>query len=178
MIRGQLKRTVAAILAVLVLSAGSPALAADSVILSALFPGLGQAQDGHYTKATIFASAALISATGLFATQVEYARSTERYENEKRTYLHYQDEIDAGQVVSIDDVNATYANMDAAYNDADNDEKWRNIFLGAFIATWSLNLVDILLSDKDTGEIQQPAEPNTSLELNSEGFRVVRTLRF
>jgi hypothetical protein len=174
---GKTKRAVAAALAlVLVSSAASPAAAVDSVLLSALLPGLGQAQDGHYGRATAFATAAIISATGLFATQVNYARSVERYENSKRNYLYYQTAIDGGSVVKIDDVNATYASMETAWNESEDDAMWRNVFLGALIATYALNLVDILLSEPDTGERPEPTQ--TSLEWHGDGFRLVRTIHF
>jgi hypothetical protein len=174
--RGKTKRATAAVLAILFLtSIASPAAAVDSVLLSALLPGLGQVHDGHYGRGTAFAAAAVISATGLFATQVNYARSAERYNNSKRDYLYYQTAIDNGQVVKIDDVNATYAEMDDSWNDAEDDAKWRNVFLGALIGVYALNLVDILLSEPDTGEVE-PSQ--TSLEWHGDGLRLVRTIHF
>ena len=111
MIRGKtLRGTAAALVAVFVMALAAPASATDSLLLSLLLPGLGQAQDGHYAKASIFGSAALISWVGLFATQVNYSSSVTRYENEKRTYLAYQDQLDRGEVVFIGDIQATYDN--------------------------------------------------------------------
>jgi hypothetical protein len=178
MIRGKtLRRVAATVAAVFVLSLGSPAAAADSLLLSLLLPGLGQAQEGHYTKASLFGTAALVSWGGLFATQVNYARAVERYEDQKRIYLGYQTQLDRGETVYIGDVNETYATMDAAYEEADDKEKWRNLFIGTLIATYALNVVDILMTEEDTGEVKQK-DAETSLEWNRDGFRLVRTIRF
>lgn len=177
MIRGKtLRGTAAALVAVFVMALAAPALAADSLLLSLLLPGLGQAQDGHYAKASIFGSAALISWVGLFATQVNYSSTVTRYENEKRTYLAYQDQLDNGDVVYIGDMNATYTAMQDAFDQAEDDEKTRNIFIGALAVTYALNIVDILLNDEDTGEVER--EPDVSFELRRDEFRLVRTIRF
>lgn len=175
--RGKTKRMTAAVVAaVLAASIASPAAATDSVLLSLLLPGLGQAQEGHYGKATAFGGAAILSAVGLFATQVTYAREVQRYENEKRNYLYYQTLIDKGQVVNIDDVNATHKAMQTAWDDSESGSTWRDVFLGALVVTYALNLVDILISEPDTGETKQPAQ--TSLEWHDDSLRVVRTFRF
>lgn len=176
MIRGKtLRVTAATAAATLILSITSPAMAADSVILSALLPGLGQAQDGHYGKATIFASAAIASWVGLFASQINYSRSVDKYEDEKRIYLRYQDQLADGVVVKASDIDATYQAMNNAFSAADDEEKWRNVFVGALVVTYGLNLVDILLSRPDTGEMEEPA---TSMQIEKDGFRVVRTFHF
>jgi hypothetical protein len=177
MIRGKTLRGIAAALAaVFVISLAAPASAADSLILSILLPGLGQAQDGHYTKASLFGTAALLSWTGLFATQINYARTVDRYENQKRNYLAYQDQLDNGQTVYIGDINDTYTAMTNAYNQAEDDEKWRNVFIGALVVTYGLNIVDILMTGEDTGEVERA--PQTSLEWRGDGLRLVRTIRF
>lgn len=176
MIRGKtLRLSAATVCAALLLTASSPARAANSILLSALLPGLGQAQEGHYTKATIFGTAALASWIGVFASQINYSRSVDKYEDEKRTYLAYQDQINNGTVVKSSDIDATYQNMTNAFNDADDEEKYRNIFVGALVVTYGLNLVDIILSRPDTGEVKEPA---TSMEIQKDGFRLVRTFSF
>ena len=178
MIRGKtLRRTAAALVAVFVMALAAPASAADSLLLSLLLPGLGQAQDGHYAKASIFGSAALISWTGLFATQINYARTVDRYESQKRIYLDYQRMIENGETVYIEDVNATYTQMNDAFTQAEDDEQWRNIFIGALAVTYAINIVDILITGEDTGEVQRE-EPEMSLEWRSDSFHLVRTIRF
>jgi hypothetical protein len=176
MIRGKTLRRVAATLAALfVLSLASPAAAADSLLLSLLLPGLGQAQDGHYAKASIFGTAALLSWTGLFATQINYARTVDQYENQKRIYLGYQSDLDSGKTVYIGDINDTYTQMSDAYDKAQDDEKWRNVFIGALVVTYAVNVVDILMSGKESGEVEpQPV----SLEWRGDSLRLVRTIRF
>ncbi len=177
MIRGKtLRRVAASLAAVLLISMATPAAAADSLLLSILLPGLGQAQDGHYGKASVFGSAALLSWTGLFATQINYNRTVERYENQKRIYLSYQDQLDRGETVYIGDINDTYTQMSDAYNQADDDEDWRNLFIGALAVTYTLNIIDILLTDEDTGEVERATD--TSLEWRSDELRLVRTFRF
>jgi len=178
MTRGKTMRATAALVAgLLAASAATPAGAANSVLLSILLPGLGQAEEGHYGKAAVFASAAFISWTGLFATQVNYSRSVEKYEDEKRVYLHYQDELDNGSVVLASDIDATYNAMSEAYSKAEDEETWRNVFIGALVVTYGLNLVDVLLAEPESGE--QAMEPSgMSLEVKRDGFRLVRTIRF
>jgi len=176
MIRGKtLRLSAAAAGAAVLLSASSPARAANSILLSALLPGLGQAQQGHYTKATIFGTAAIASWIGVFASQINYSRSVDKYEDEKRTYLAYQNQLDNGTVVKSSDIDATYKAMSEAFNNADDEEKWRNMFVGALVVTYGLNIVDIILSRPDTGEVKEPA---TSMEIQKDGFRVVRTFSF
>ena len=177
MTRGKTTRITAAIVAVLfTCSVATPAFAANSVLLSILLPGLGQAEEGHYGRATVFASAAIVSWVGLFASQVNYSRSVEKYEDEKRTYLYYEDQLERGDVVKYTDMQDTYTAMSDAYEDADGQVKWRNFFVGALIATYGLNLVDVLMSGPESGEAPQPAD--TSLEVQPDGFRLVRTIRF
>lgn len=174
---GKSTRITAAIVAVVFMcSAAAPASAANSVLLSILLPGLGQAEEGHYGRAAAFASAAIVSWTGLFATQVNYSRSVEKYENEKRTYLYYQDMLERGDVVRATDMESTYQAMTDAYNSAEDREPWRNFFVGALIVTYGVNLVDVLLSSPATGETPEAAA--TSLEVQPDGFRLVRTIRF
>ena len=92
MIRGKtLRLSAACACAAMVLTVTSSARAANSVLLSALLPGLGQAQEGHYTKATIFGSAAIISWVGVFASQINYAQSVDKYEDEKRNLTRAQE---------------------------------------------------------------------------------------
>jgi hypothetical protein len=169
--------TAVLVAAVFVCATATPAAAANSVLLSILLPGLGQAEEGHYGRAAIFSSAAIISWTGVFASEINYSRSVDKYEDEKRIYLAYQDQIDKGKVVRLDDVDATYAAMSEAYDDSDTKEMWRNVFVGALVATYALNLVDVLLSQPESGETEEePAA--TSLEVQRDGFRLVRTIRF
>jgi hypothetical protein len=178
MTRGKTMRAATAVItAVLVFSTAAPALAdTGTVDRSALLPGLGQAHQGHYTRATIFASAAIISWAGLFASQLNYARSTERYENSKRTYLYYPTQVQNGDVVSAQEIDETYQSMSSAYDDAEGDAKWRNFFIGALVVTYTVNIVDIIVSKPDSGERER--DPAVSVEWDGNQMRVVRTIRF
>jgi Family of unknown function (DUF5683) len=177
MTRGKTKRAMAAtVAAIFLLSGAGPASASSAVVKSILLPGLGQAQQGHYTKATIFASAAILSWVGLFATQVTYAGSVEKYENSKRTYLYYGKHLESGTIVRQEDIEASYTATQAAYDQAAHDEKWRNAFIGALVVTYAVNIIDILRSKPDTGEVTH--EPDVSLEWHGDGVRVVRTVHF
>jgi hypothetical protein len=49
------------------------------------------------------------------------------------------------------------------------------LFVVALVVTYGLNLVDIILSRPDTGEVKEPA---TSMQIQKDGFRVVRTFSF
>jgi hypothetical protein len=137
---------------------------------------LGQAHDGHYTRATVFASAAIISWVGLFATQIEYARSVDEYEGERSTYLAYNNQLADGMVVRQSDIESTYNAMQSAYDESDSDEKWRNFFIGALAVTYVVNIVDILVAKPDNGQV--PKDPAVSLEWTGEEMRLVRTIRF
>lgn len=161
--------------AVLILSIAVPA-SADSLILPILLPGVGQAQNGHYGRASVLGTAAFVSWIGLFTTQINYSRTVDRYEAEKRIYLAYQDQLDNGDPVYIGDIDATYTNMSDAYEQAEDDEKWRNMFIGALVVTYGINLIDLLMADEETGEVERAAD--TSLEWRGDGMRLVRTIRF
>jgi hypothetical protein len=168
---------VAAVSAATLLLASAPARVSagtSSVLKSVLLPGLGQAQDGHYGRAAIFASAAVVSWTGFFATQINYSRSAEKYNNEKRIYLSYGEQLADGTVVRQEDIETTYAEMQSAFDQADTDQTRRNLFIGALAVTYAVNIVDILRSKPDTGE----REPRMSVEWRGDGFRLVRTVRF
>jgi hypothetical protein len=161
--------------ALLLASAGVPARAGTSSVLkSVLLPGVGQAQDGHYGRAALFASAAVASWAGFFATQINYSRSAEKYNNEKRIYLSYEDQLADGMVVRQEDIESTFAEMESAFDQADHDQTLRNVFVGAVVVTYAVNIVDIVRSKPDTGE----REPKMSLEWRGDGFRLVRTVRF
>ncbi len=66
--------------------------------------------------------------------------------------------------------------MQDAFDTADERATWRNVFLGALIATYSLNLIDIILSGPDTGE-RLESQP-VSLEVREGDIRLVKTFSF
>jgi len=175
--RKPLKKTLThVIVAALLAALAAPAAAgeAPSIWRSILLPGAGQAHQGHYTKAAIFSSAAVVSALGLVVTQINYDRAVERYDNRKAAYLGYGTSLDNGEVVRYADINSTYSDMTDAWNSAEDRQTWRNVFLGALVVTYAANLVDVILSKPDTGEISVPV----SLKVSPDRVMLVREFRF
>lgn len=154
-----------------------PAAAFDSALpRSLLFPGAGQAHNGRYTKAAIFASAAIASGVGLFFSQVHYGQAVERFDNAKRDYLAFPEQLEAGKTVSFSEIETTYSDMQRAHDDAERRVKWRNVFLGVLITTYTINLIDIIVSEPRTGE---ETAPPVSMELTPDGgMRLVGSIRF
>lgn len=171
-------RTVAGVAAALLLfTSVAPALAFDGAIVrSALLPGAGQAQRGHYSRAAIFAAAAIVSGVGLFATQIHYNRAAENFNDQKRIYNSYPAALEDGRVIPLSEIEGTYAALLDAENDADGRLKWRNAFLGALIATYAVNLIDVIISEPDTGELESPS--GLSVEMHGTDVRVVKSFSF
>lgn len=172
------KHWLCAFVAVAVIAATSaPAFAIDSAIVrSILFPGAGQAQNGHYTKAALFATAAVITAAGLLVTDVNYDRSVEDLDNLKAQYAGYVADFQAGRLVLQSDLSDTYTAMEDALKTADDRRTWRNTFLVALLATYTLNLVDVIMSKPDTGEIEDAS--SLSIEMRGADVMVVKSFSF
>jgi hypothetical protein len=169
---------VCAVVALALLTVTSaPVLAFDGAVArSVLLPGSGQAHHGHYTKAALFASAAIITGAGLFATQIHYNRAVDTYEEQKRIYNDYPRLLESGRVFTQSEIDATYDAMEAAWDDAESRVKWRNVFLGALLVTYTLNLVDVIVSEPDTGEIENAA--GLSVEMSGTDVRLVKSFSF
>ncbi len=141
---------------------------------SLIIPGAGQAHRGSYGKATLFASAAVISGVGIFISQIHYNRASERYNDLKRTYLSYEDRLAGGEVLNFNEIEGTYQDMQSALDQAETRYRWRNIFLGTFIGTYALNLIDIALNRSS----QDEEKTGLSIEIDHESVRVVKCVRF
>lgn len=163
------------IAAVLLLAFPARAMAVDSAFIrSLLIPGSGQASQGHYTRAAVYAGAAVISGFGLLLGQVYYNESVDKYNEQKRIYASYQDTLDRGGIVSIEDIDDTYQRMQAEHSTADSRLAWRNGFLIAFVATYAINLVDVLISKPyDVDQTKR-----LSVEPTPGGVRIVKTFGF
>jgi hypothetical protein len=151
------------------------AMAVDSAFLRSLvIPGSGQAQNGHYTRAAIYGGAAIISGFGLIVAEVFYLESVDKFEAQRDSYLFYQETLDDGGVVSIDDLEDTYAQMVAEHDTADRRLAWRNGFAIALVTTYAVNLVDVLIS--------KPYQPDNQERLSVEaapgGVRITKMFRF
>jgi hypothetical protein len=151
------------------------ALAIDSAFIRSLvIPGSGQAQNGHYTRAAVYAGAAVLSGFGLIVSEVFYLESVDKFEAQEDAYLFYQDTLDNGGVVSIGDLEDTYAQMVAEHDNADKRLAWRNGFMIALVTTYAVNLVDVLIS--------KPYQPDNQERLSVEAapgeVRITKTFRF
>ena len=165
----------AIVLFILLLTVARPVLADDALLRSMLLPGSGQAQRGNYGKATLFASVAVVSGVGLFISQIHYNRATERYNDFKKTYLGYEDRLAQGEIISYSKITGTYSSMQSSLDNAESRYAWRNTFLVSLIGCYTLNLVDILVSDRSPEE----QEIGLSFEPTRDGgVRVVMSIRF
>lgn len=151
---------------------------ADNAALyrSLLLPGAGQAHKGHYTKATIFAGATVLSAAGLFLSQIQYNQAADRYNNEKRTYNAYQTQLANDQIVNIEQMNGTYSAMESAWNDAEDRIVWRNVFLTTLIVTYVANVVDVLVTDPYS--VDEESREASRFSIESDGREVRFGARF
>ena len=143
---------------------------------SVLIPGSGQAHQGHYKKAAIFAGVTIISATGLFLFSISYTEAVDKYNDDRTTYLGLAQDLESGEVVSYPLLTDTWTSMNSNYDDAESRYKWRTAFAIGLVAAYTINIVDILLSD--------PHDPDTAMNLNygvdytKERVLLVRSWRF
>jgi hypothetical protein len=149
----------------------------SAVVRSILLPGTGQAHEGHYAKAAVFAGAAIISGAGLLVSQINYNREVDRFDSAKSTYTSFVQEWQNGRVVGAFEVagaTETYNQMLSASDEADAWLKWRNVFLTTLIVTYTVNLIDILVS--------KPHDPETAMRYQVEAgpsrVLVTRSFRF
>jgi hypothetical protein len=143
----------------------------SSLLRSMLFPGSGQAEQGHYTRAALFAGGGIIGGIGVFISQIQYNRAAERYDSEKANYAALADMVEAGDLVRYQDITSTYAAMRTAYDQADTRYAWRNFFLGTLITAYTLNIVDILMNPGESGG-------SVSMDVNGDSVRLVKTINF
>ena len=173
--RGRLRLHALALAALCVLLP-SQVFAADSqsLVRSLLIPGSGQAHQGHYAKAAVFAGSFVFFGFGLFLTEVQYNSSVDKYNNEKTLYNDLGTANANGEVVSIVALDDTYSRMTDAYNESEDRLKWRNAFLTGFLVTYTLNVIDVLMN--------RPHDPETArsvtIESNLEKVAIVKTFRF
>lgn len=148
----------------------------QAVVRSLLLPGSGQAEQGHYTKAAIFAGATILTGAGVVLSQVHYNQAVERFNGLRGTYVGYADQLDSGTVIAYSEITQTYADMQEAYDDSEDRKVWRNTFVAAFLVTYAANLVDVILSEPDTGERQR--ENPVGVEFRGNDIRLYGTLHF
>jgi len=145
-----------------------------ALVRSLLIPGLGQAHQGHYGRASVYASVAVLSGFGLLLSQLHYNVAVDKYDDQKSIYDSYEDLLRSGEVVSINEINQTYAEMTAAWNECEDRLAWRNAFLITFVATYAVNLVDVLISKP----YKIDPEERLAIDVNRDRFLVVKTIKF
>ncbi|UCH83440.1 MAG: hypothetical protein JSW50_13425 [Candidatus Latescibacterota bacterium] len=145
-----------------------------ALVRSLLIPGLGQAHQGHYTRASVYAGTAIISGFGILLSQVHYNQSVDRYDIAKSVYAGYVEDLENGEIVNVGDLNASYDEVIAAWNEAEDRLVWRNVFLVTFIATYTVNLVDVLISKP----YKLDPDERLAIDVNRERFLVVKTIKF
>lgn len=166
------------IVALVGLSAGAVSADTPSVLRSALVPGTGQAHEGHYGKAAVFAGAAVVTGVGLFLSQVHYNQAAMRYNDLRGLYLSYPEQLRSGEVTPYREIEQTYQDMNEAWNTSDDRKVWRNTFLVAFLATYALNLVDVILSETETGERPEEAAGEVGFEMRGDNVMVYKSFSF
>jgi hypothetical protein len=170
-----------AVTVALMIAFAAPVLAdGESTARSILLPGSGQAQEGHYGKAAIFAGAAVVTGVGWFLSQVHYNQASMRYNDLRDIYLSYGTQLQAGNVVPYSSITSTYDDMQSAWDTAESRQTWRNVFLVSFLAVYTVNLIDILMSDPDTGEKapDESAAGALQFQMSGEDVRVFKTFSF
>ncbi|MFQ5511887.1 MAG: DUF5683 domain-containing protein [Candidatus Krumholzibacteriia bacterium] len=164
-----------AVLAVLCVLLPAQALAVDGAVLRSLvIPGTGQAHQGHLTKAAVFAGVAVVSGVGLLVSGVQYNQSVTRFRNEKRAFAALQDDLNAGQIVSIDEFNTRFASMHAAFDQAHSRVQWRNAFLISLATVYVLNVADVLRNEHHDRDVAL----RYSIDASRERVLVARSFRF
>lgn len=147
----------------------------QALLRSLIVPGSGQAHKGHYTKAAVFAGATILTGAGVFLTRIQYNQANDRYQNAKRTYLGYPDQLSGGTVISVTDINQTYSDMTTAWDDADSRYKWQRAFMVMLGVTYVVNIVDVLMSDPAPADPEIPRVEESShyyFQTDLEGVRV------
>lgn len=162
------------ILIILLLSLAQPVLADDALLRSILLPGSGQAERGNYGRAALFATAAVATGVGIFISQIHYNRASDDYNDAKRSYLALSDQLDRGDLISYEELNSTYQTMQNSLDTAESRYKWRNFFLVTFIGSYAVNIADLILSGRDTGE--KPT--GLTFEFDGESMKIMKSVRF
>jgi hypothetical protein len=174
-----INRTICSVITVaLVIVSTGPVLAdTNSIARSALVPGTGQAHQGHYTKAAVFAGAAVVTGVGLLLSQVHYNQSVMRYNDLREIYLGYPGMAQGGTSVFYSDITQTYDDMQTAWDTTEDRKVWRNVFLGAFVVTYALNIVDVILNKPETGE-RLDDEASIGFQMDGDNVRIYKTFDF
>jgi hypothetical protein len=61
--------------------------------------------------------------------------------------------------------------MNEAYDTSETRQTWRNVFMVSFLVLYTVNLVDVLMSEPETGE-RTPEESTGGISLEMQGDNV------
>ena len=114
------------------------------------------------------------SGFGILLTQVHYNEAVDKYNAQRRVYAGYQDDLNNGVIVNIGDVDATYNEMNAEFNSAEDRLKWRNTMITVFVATYVINLVDVLISKP----YKIDEDEQLGLMITPDQVMITKTIRF
>jgi len=151
---------------------------AGELVPALLLPGYGQASEGHYTKAAVMAGVTVAGWIGLFATQINYNRAVDRYDEAVAVQNGFSFALSSGTAVLASDIAMNYAEILESWDTADRRYTQRNVFVGALILTYTINALDILLSEPDTGERTSEDDPAVMLDINPDRVMVIKSFRF
>ena len=154
----------AAILVILV-ALTSPAVSAadaEDVARSVLFPGWGQYSTGRYTRGTLMMGAGLVTLAAIGGVTLQYDRYVESYESARRSYLSSS---------YVGEAEEYYGSMTDNWSRADDMYGYRNALIGVYAAVWAWSVIDMVA-------FEGPSEPPLAIEIEPDGFRLVRSFSF
>jgi hypothetical protein len=102
------------------------------------------------------------------------------YNDLRELYMGYPSELQSGVVIPGSAIQQTYADMTTAWDTSEDRQTWRNVFMVSFLVVYTVNLVDILRSEPDTGERPPTDESAASLrfEVQGDDVRVYKAFSF
>jgi hypothetical protein len=158
-----MKKTIlAAVVLLMIFASTSYASDRNAVWYSVVFPGWGQFKTGRYKRGTALLGLQIISLSALLMSDIQYDRKVDQYNSYKSLY----DGADY-----IGDAQKYYNAMNEAWDDAENLDKYRQIFLGTSITIWAVGIVDMLIGPEGSA-------PPLALTVGDGAFYVTRTISF
>jgi hypothetical protein len=158
-----MKRLIAAVLVFAAAACtAAESRAGENLWYSVFVPGWGQTRAGHYGRGALFAGGEVVSLLALVVSDIQYDRAVEQYDRAKAAYLG---------ATYIGDAVEQYDIMQEKWDSAENLHRYRNIALGAAVAVWVVNIVDIALFD------ESPSPP-LAVTPRRGGFAIAASLSF
>ena len=156
------KMILAAVVLLLIFASPSQASDRNAVWYSVVFSGWGQFKTGRYKRGSVFMGLEIISLSALVMADIQYDRKIDQYNSYKSLYEGAD---------YIGDATEYYDGMTEAWDEAENLNKYRNIFLGTSITIWAVGIVDMLIGPEGSS-------PPLALQVSDGAFYVTRTISF